>query len=103
MVGLSGMGHVETRDDGKRIGDAGVMINPDARGKGYAYESLRMAIDYGLRELELDEVTVEMREANVEMRGLMDRKFGITPVVSENREGGNEYSYRFGREEWLGK
>lgn len=103
VVGLSGMGHIHTQDDGKSIGDAGVMINPDARGKGYGYESLRIAIDYALRELELDEVTVQMREANFEMRGLMDRKFRTTPAISENLEFGNEYSYRFRREEWLGR
>lgn len=103
VVGLSGMGHIHTREDGKRIGDAGVMIIPDARGKGYAYESLRITMDYALRVLGLDEVTVEMREANVEMRGLMDGRFHVTAAVSEALEFGNEYSYRFGREEWLGR
>ncbi|KAF6217428.1 hypothetical protein HO133_006898 [Letharia lupina] len=53
---------------GKRVGDAGVMNDPDARGKGFADGSLRITIDYALRVLRLDEVTVEMREANVEMR-----------------------------------
>ena len=95
------MGHIHTGDDGKRIGDAGVMINPDARGKGYAYESLRITINYALRVLKLDEVTVEMREANIEMRGLMDKKFRITPTRSESVWCGNEYSYRFRREEWF--
>ena len=103
VVGLSGMGHIHAQDDGKRIGDAGVMINPDARGKGYACDSLRITIDYALRVLKLDEVTVQMREANVEMRGLMNKKFGATQTVSKSPEGGNEYSYRFRREEWLGE
>ena len=97
------MGHIQAQDDGKRVGDAGVMINPDARGKGYACDSLRITIDYALRVLKLDEVTVQMKEANVEMRGLMNKKFGATPTVSKSPEGGNEYSYRFRREEWLGE
>ncbi len=103
VVGLSGMGHIHAQDDGKRVGDAGVMINPDARGRGYACDSLRITIDYALRVLQLDEVTVQMREANVEMRGLMEKKFGATQTVSKSPEGGNEYSYRFRREEWLGE
>lgn len=94
------MGHISTQDNGSRVGDAGVMINPDARGKGYAYESLRITIDYALRVLGLDGVTVQMGEANVEMRGLMDRKFGVTPTISAS---GDEYCYRFGREGWLGE
>lgn len=103
VAGLSGMGHIYTRDDGWRIGDAGVMINPDTRGKDYAYESLRIMIDYSLRVLGLDEVTVEMREANVEMRGLMDEKFRAMVAESKSLGFGNEYSYWFIREEWLGQ
>ncbi len=91
------MGHICTSDDGKRVGDAGVVINPESRGKGYACESLAVTIDYALRVLGLDEVTVKMGEGNVEMRGLMEGRFGGGGV-----EGGGEYCYRFGRE-WLGE
>ena len=38
-----------------------------------------------------------------EMRGLMNKKFGATQTVYISPEGGNEYSYRFRREEWLGE
>ncbi len=72
VVGLGGMGHFHARDDGERVGDAGVMINRDACGKGHACDSLRITVGYALRVLELDEVTVQMREANIEMRGLME-------------------------------
>ena len=98
VIGLCGMGHIHTGVDEKRIGDAGVMINSDARVKGYAYESLRITIDYVLRVLKLDEVTVEMRDTNIEMRGLMDRKFRVTPMRSESVWSGFGYFYRFRRE-----
>lgn len=104
VVGVGGMGYIYTREDGMRIGDAGIMINPEARGKGYAYESMRMTIDHAFRVLNLDEVTVEMKEANVAMRGLMEKRFEMKPVVSRAQgdpKFGNEYSYRVKREEWL--
>lgn len=96
VVGLSGMGHIGTEEDGRRIGDAGIMINPVARGMGYAYESLRMTFDYGLRVLNLDKVTVAMTAANVAMRGLMDRKFGLsaTRLTGDENRFGNDYIYR---------
>ena len=78
------------------------MNDPDACGKGFADGSLRITIDYALRVLRLDEVTVEMREANVEMRGLMDKKSQATPPRSESLEFGSEYPYRCRREDWLG-
>ena len=95
VVGLSGMGHIGTEKDGRRIGHAGIMIGPEARGMGYAYESLRMTFDYGLRVLNLDEVTVAMTGANVAMRGLMDKKFGLsaTRLDEGNSRFGNEYVY----------
>ena len=58
--------------------------------------------DYALRVLRLDEVTVEMRDANVEMRGLVDKKFRATPPRSGSLDFGREYPYRCRREEWLG-
>lgn len=95
VVGLSGMGHISTETDGRRIGDAGIMIDSEARGMGYAYESLRMTFDYGLRVLNLDEVTVAMTGANVAMRGLMDKKFGLSPtkLTRANSRFGNDYMY----------
>lgn len=101
VVGLSGMGYIYSRDDGKRVGDAGVMINPDARRKGYAKEALRITIDYALRTLRLDEVTVEMKEANTAMRALMDQTFSAAPSKRKDLKFGNEYSYAFYRDEWL--
>ena len=47
-----------------KLGDAGIMIDPDARGDGYGHEALRITVDYALRILLLDEVTVEMQGAD---------------------------------------
>jgi RimJ/RimL family protein N-acetyltransferase len=86
-LGISGLGWIgpankedETVSD--RAGAAGVMIQPFARGKGYAYESMRMVIDYGLRELGLVEVRVGTQSANIPMRKLMENKFGLLPEVA---------------------
>ena len=99
-VGISGMGHIGKESDGRRVGDAGVMLNPEARGRGYAYESLRMTIDHALRVLKLDEVTVGCRAANVAMRGLMDNKFGLSATEVEGKFS-NECLYRIKKDEWL--
>lgn len=60
------------------------MIQPFARGKGYAYEALKMVVDYGLRELGLVEIRVASHSGNVPMRMLMEKKFGLRPEVRED-------------------
>ena len=101
-IGLGGMGPIRTKDSGKRVGDAGVMIDTNFRGKGYAYEGLRMMIDHGFRFLELDEIHVATTTSNVAMRGLMDKKFGN---VSSTKQGtfahGNEHSWIIKKTDWL--
>ena len=59
------------------IGDAGVMSNPDTRGKGYAYESLRVVFDYGLEVLGHDEVRVEVQAGNMAVREMIERRFEV--------------------------
>lgn len=78
------------------------MINPEARRKGYASASLKMTTDYLLRVLKLDEVTVEMRAANVGMRALMEEKFSeFRSREREDLKFGNEISCWVGRDEWI--
>ena len=80
----------------------GVVLNPEARGQGLAYEALRISIDYGLRELGLMEVRVGTPSENVSMRGLMERKFGLQPEPGRERDRfGNDLLWRIKREEWL--
>ena len=110
-VGISGMGWIgpysqssnpsTSSNNCDQAGAAGIMLNPEMRGKGYAYEALRMTIDYGLRVLGLKEVRVGTPSANVAMRGLMERKFGMLPEVEEPDRFGNDLLWRIEREEWL--
>ena len=102
QIGLGGMGPLRTKVSGKRVGDAGVMIDSSYRGKGYAYEALRMMIDHGFRFLKLDVIQVATTKSNVAMRGLMDKKFGN---VSSTEQGifshGNEYLWVIKKSDWL--
>ena len=91
--------HTNCSTDG-RVGDAGVMLNPEARGKGYAYEAMRMTVDHALRILQLDEVTISMTKENTAMRGLMDKKFRLLPKEFKG-DHGMELQYSIKKEEWL--
>ena len=82
-VGIAGLGWIglanenQAESDPSRAGAAGVMIEPAARGKGYAYKALRMVFDYGLCELGLVEIRVSTHSKNVSMQMLMEQKFGL--------------------------
>ena len=97
-----GEGTVLTMEDGAKAGAAGVVINPEARGNGLAYEALRMSIDFGLRELGLVEVRIGTTSENVAMRGLMEKRFGRMPEEGRERDRfGNDLMWKIKREEWL--
>ncbi|KAJ5195336.1 Acyl-CoA N-acyltransferase [Penicillium cinerascens] len=85
-IGIAGLGWIGACDanDGSRAGAAGVLIQPFARGKGHAYEALRMVVDYGLRELGLMEIRIASHSGNVPMKMLMERKLGLRPEVRED-------------------
>lgn len=105
VVGTAGMGHIERTDAGRSIGDAGVMLFPEAQGKGYAYEAMRLTIDFAYKTLNLDKVTSSTLESNGAMRGLLESKFGL---VGERRKceveaWGWEYIYVVKKEEWLSR
>lgn len=106
-IGISGLGwvgfHKADDENAGRAGAAGVMLDPEARGKGYAYEAMRMSIDYGLRELGLVEVRIGTTSSNVAMRGLMEKNFGMPAEVGEPDRFGNDLMWRIGRDEWMGK
>jgi RimJ/RimL family protein N-acetyltransferase len=93
-IGISGLGWIgpAIRDDENsgRAGAVGVMLNPEARGKGYAYEAMRISIDFGLRELGLIEVRIGTQSRNMAMKGLMEKKFGIPAIVMEPDRFGND-------------
>ena len=72
VQGIGGMGHIATdKDTGKRTGDAGVMLNTAARGKGYGGEAMRLTADYAFDVMKLDKVTATMLSKNEPMVNLM--------------------------------
>lgn len=101
LIGSGGIGWIGTRPDGTRIGDAGVMINSEARGKGYAYEALRITFDYGFRVLSLDVMEIATRDENTAMRGLMDKKFGFEGKPIKDLKFGNDWEWAILKQQWL--
>ena len=100
-VGTGGLGWIgKTKTDGKLIGDAGIMLDSDFRGRGYAYEALRIIIDHGFRVLDMDEVHIACVDANTAMKGLMNAKLGFSAAPIQDKQFGNEWIWRITREQW---
>ncbi|KAJ5540144.1 Acyl-CoA N-acyltransferase [Penicillium frequentans] len=108
-VGIAGLGWIgpcnkDQPEDGSRAGAAGVMVQPSARGKGYAYEALRMVFDYGFRELGLQEIRVGSHTGNVPMRALMEQKFGLKTEISSGADEvdrfGNDLEWIIAQQDW---
>lgn len=84
VLGIAGLGWIGAANSdsdnaschAERAGAAGVMLQPLERGKGYAYEALRVVFNYGIRELGLVEIRVGSHSGNLPMKGLME-KFGL--------------------------
>lgn len=109
-IGIAGLGYIGnafekgySEDKSKQYGVAGVIMNPDVRRLGYAYEALKISIDYGIRYLDMAQVTLGTSSKNVPMRRLMEEKFKIPAEVEEEDRFGNDLVWKIGREEWLGK
>jgi RimJ/RimL family protein N-acetyltransferase len=100
VVGTCGLGWIGTSKEGKMIGDAGIMLDFDFRGKGYAYEALRIAIDHGFRVLGMDEIHIATRDANVAMKGLMSSKLGFPAGPINDERFGNDWIWKIHWEEW---
>ena len=71
-------------ESGLQIGEAGIMLDdsPAVRGKGCAVEALNMVLQYGFDVLGLDEIRVRTMEANLAMRGIMERKFAFDRITN---------------------
>jgi len=106
VIGLSGFGGIdEVERDGRklRFADAGAMLDPEFRGKGYAFESMRLSIDFALKVLKVDGITCQTDEKNVAMVALAEKKFGWKGVRKQGKDG--EWSVKYeispgGWEEW---
>ncbi|KAJ5593948.1 Acyl-CoA N-acyltransferase [Penicillium hispanicum] len=96
-VGIAGLGWIgpcnkdQDPSDASLAGAAGVMLQPVARGKGYAHEALRMVFSYGFRELQLVEIRVGSHSGNLPMKMVMERKFGLEPATSTGGDGVDEF------------
>ncbi|PWY81745.1 hypothetical protein BO94DRAFT_470252 [Aspergillus sclerotioniger CBS 115572] len=96
IAGLGWIGPVADHDDGssnpaERAGAAGVILQPFARGNGYAYEALRLVFEYGLHELGLVEIRVGSHSGNLPMRGLMEKRFGLQPERKAESSGVDKF------------
>lgn len=111
-IGITGLGWIGPADENEsspdsnqvKAGAVGVMLEPCARGNGYAHETLRMVIDYGLRELGLAEIRVGTNSRNVPMKTLMMRKFGLGPLANPTGEVdkfGNDLLWKIKQADWL--
>ncbi|KAH8648296.1 acyl-CoA N-acyltransferase [Tricladium varicosporioides] len=105
LVGCSGFGWIgpvkECKEGCGRAGALGIMLDPGVRGKGYAYESLRICIDFGFRKLALEEVRVSTNKGNVAMRGLMEARFGLSVEMGEKDQFGNDLHWVIRKPWWL--
>ncbi|KAL0948169.1 hypothetical protein HGRIS_010781 [Hohenbuehelia grisea] len=97
MIGFAGFGDIKTLQEGGkqvRVGDVGVMLNPDFRGKGYGVEAIKLSVEWGFRGileggLQLDRITATMRTGNTAMVGLVEKKLGWQ-ATKRLGEGGQE-------------
>ncbi|KAM3502148.1 hypothetical protein MY10362_005045 [Beauveria mimosiformis] len=117
VIGLGGYGAIKelVRDGRKmRAGDVGAMIDPEYRGKGYATEAMRLAIDWAFADattgsgggLQLDLVTVTTLEDNVAMVKLAEDRLGLKGRDTrrargdEGAEGNTEVYYELTKKDW---
>ncbi|OHE94213.1 acetyltransferase [Colletotrichum orchidophilum] len=111
VIGFGGFGCIQEHEvDGKkvRVGDVGVMINPTFRGRGFATEAIRLAVEWAFTSVaeggpQFDRVTATMLERNKPMVGLIEGKLGWKGVVTpgkEGVEGDGEVLFEVTKETW---
>lgn len=87
VIGIGGYGAIKNWErDGLRVraGDVGILLDGASRGKGYAVEAMRLAMDWGVTPvsdggLQLDFVTITTLEDNQPMIRLVESKLGVGP------------------------
>ncbi|KAF9870373.1 acetyltransferase [Colletotrichum karsti] len=100
VIGFGGFGGINETEGKVRVGDVGVMIDKEFRGRGFAVEAMRLAVEWAFRGVEegglqLDRVSATMREENVAMVRLVEGRLGWEGV----RRGG-EVFFEVTEETW---
>lgn len=112
LIGLGGYGQIQSLErDGRKIraGDVGVLLQPEFRGKGYAFEALKLAIDWAFSPVseggpQLDLVTITTLEDNAPMVRIanekmkLDGKGVVRPTGFDPSK--NEVYWEFTAEDW---
>ncbi|KAI0132123.1 acetyltransferase [Xylariales sp. AK1849] len=90
-----------------RVGDVGAMINADYRGRGFAVEAVRLAMEWGFKQasdggLQLDKITATTLAANEPMVAVLSRKIGWEGKAGPpaEKEGMEEINYEMFAKEW---
>ncbi|KAF7535518.1 hypothetical protein G7054_g5292 [Neopestalotiopsis clavispora] len=116
MIGLGGYGGINEQEvDGsgsgsapkrikRRLGDVGAMINPEYRGRGFATEAVRLAMEWGFRAaadggLQFDAITATTLARNAAMVKVLDR-FGWQGRPQTASNGDEELEYEISWEQW---
>ncbi|KPM35079.1 hypothetical protein AK830_g11495 [Neonectria ditissima] len=112
VIGLGGYGAIkrlERNGATLRAGDVGALIDADYRGKGYATEAMKLAMDWGFASvaqggLQLDLVTLTTLADNEAVIKLIDGKLGLQgkSVTREAEvEGKMELYWELKKEDWI--
>lgn len=103
VIGCGGLGWIgpSKSHKGETAAAAGIMINTPQRGKGYAFEGLRMVFDHAFRVLGMHEVRLGTKSENLGFCGLMEGKFKLEKgVLNPKDQFGNDVVFRVWRDKW---
>ncbi|KAL3417381.1 acetyltransferase [Phlyctema vagabunda] len=108
VIGVTGLGWIGSAkdkglssNDHDLVGVVGVLLNPDMRRQGMAFDVLKIAIDYGFRQLKMLQITLGTSSKNLPMRGLMEKKFEMPATVEEPDRFGNDLVWKIDQQDWL--
>lgn len=112
VIGLGGFGAIKTRmRDGRKIrsGDAGAMLDPAYKRRGYGTEAMKMAMGWAFTPTseggpQLDLVTITVLEDNEPMLELVNEKLGLEGKgiarLAEFDDDKQEIYYELKKEDW---
>ncbi|KAK7418547.1 hypothetical protein QQX98_003892 [Neonectria punicea] len=112
LIGLGGFGAIKKlarNGDALRAGDVGALIDADYRGKGYATEAMKLAMDWGFASvaqggLQLDLVTLTTLTDNEPVIKLVNDKLGLKGkgvTRASEMEGKTELYWELKKEDWI--